>query len=91
MSHYYPDWMRDAACAEVGGDVWFPEPGDLTWRSARQVCAGCTAFHSCLDWIMTAELGLSNHSRFGITAGMSPLQRERYEPQWLAEQEGEVA
>lgn len=88
---YYPDWMRDALCAQVGGDVFFPEPGDMTWRAARATCEACPAFSSCLDWIMTSELGLSYHGRYGITAGMSPLQRVRYEPQWLAEQEGDVA
>jgi hypothetical protein len=79
-------WTEAAACRSVGGDIWFPEPGDLTWLQARSICGTCPVLALCRDWIMTFELGKDYRYRFGITAAMSPLQRHRFEPQWLAEQ-----
>jgi hypothetical protein len=35
---------------------------------------------------MAAELGKDYRYRFGITAAMSPVERHRFEPQWLVGQ-----
>lgn len=90
MDHnpYYPAWTLNASCREIGTEVFFPELNDLNWVQARNVCRGCLALPDCTDWVMGLELGADHKHRFGITAGMSPLQRVRYEPIWLAEQEG---
>lgn len=90
MDHnlYHPAWMQNASCREIGGDVFFPEMNDLTWVQARAICRGCPTLADCTDWIMATELGVDYKHRFGITAGMSPLERCRFEPAWLAEQAG---
>jgi len=91
VSHYYEPWTESASCRSVGGDVFYPEPGDLTWGQARQVCRGCPVLGACRDWVMRTEVGKDHKQRFGITAGMSPVQRKKFEPQWLAEQAGDAA
>jgi hypothetical protein len=91
MNPYYDTWVESASCRSVGGDVWYPEPGDPTWKQARLVCNDCPVLDACRDWVMSVELGKDHKTRFGITAGMSPVQRKKYEPQWLAEQQGDAA
>lgn len=88
MNPYYQAWTESAACRSVGGDVWFPEVGDATWIDARRICGECPVLADCLEWVMRTELGQSHKARYGITAAMSPIQRHRYEPQWLADQAG---
>jgi hypothetical protein len=91
VNPYYEEWTESAACRSVGGDVWYPEVGDLTWRDARRICSECPVLSFCRDWVMRTELGLGPKSRHGITAGMSPLQRHTLEPAWLADQEAGAA
>lgn len=55
-------WVRDAACAEIGGDVFFPEQGgDVT--SPRRICAACPVIDECL------EFGLRTEAQYGIYGG----------------------
>lgn len=87
MNPYYPDWMQYGACASIGGDVWYPDWHDQSgWSQAREVCRGCPMLHLCLDWVMGTELGVDYKHRHGIAAGMSPVERHKYEPEWLAGQ-----
>jgi hypothetical protein len=59
-----------AACAEVGGDDWFPEKGGAT-RSARAICEGCEIRLPCLKW------SLDNREPAGMWGGVSENQRKR--------------
>lgn len=61
-------WMDYAACAEVGGDLHFPEKGGSV-RQAKQVCRACEVRAECLDYALrTAQV-------FGIWGGMSAPER----------------
>lgn len=91
LDSHWPAWMEDAACATIGGDVWFPDAQDATWTQARNICRSCDALPDCAAWVMAIELGRDHKHRFGIVAAMSPLQRTKYEPQWLLEQDGSAA
>lgn len=65
-------WMRDASCAQIGGDDWFPQHGDLpTAERAKQVCRGCPVRAQCL------EFALRTKQRDGIWASYSPKSLER--------------
>lgn len=60
------DWTG-AACAEVGGDLWFPE-GELG-TEAKRVCAGCEVRTQCLEYAM------DNRIAFGVWGGLSWTER----------------
>lgn len=66
----YPEWMADGACAEVGGDVHFPEPGEPT-KPAKTVCARCGVREICLQY------ALDNGERHGVWGGLSERERRR--------------
>ena len=88
---YYEDWTEFAACREVGGDAWFPEIGENT-PLPKQICkTRCSVRAECLDYAMRLELGKCHSIRHGLFGGMSPGERAKYEPQWLALQAPEVA
>lgn len=88
---YYEPWVQSAACRTIGFDAFFPEYGASheDWDAVRAICLNrCPVLADCRDWVMRTELGNDHKTRFGVTAGMSPLERKKYEPQWLAEQPG---
>ena len=65
-----PEWMTDAACAEVGGDAWFAEKSQ--WADviqAKLVCRRCPVREQCLSY------ALQNNEMHGVWGGMSPKQR----------------
>ena len=64
------DWARDALCAQVGGDEWFPEKGSSS-REARAVCARCPVRNECLAF------ALEHDERFGMWGGLTPRERRR--------------
>lgn len=64
------DWMTDAACAEVGTDMFFPEKGGST-KPAKDVCRRCDVVAECLEY------ALSNSEEQGIYGGTSPQERRK--------------
>ena len=77
MIHSAPDlmgerepWMDDAACAEVGGDLWFPEKGGAT-KDAKTICAACPVREECLAY------AIRNDEEHGIWGGVSRMERRR--------------
>lgn len=64
------EWRDAAACAEVGGDEFFPEKGGST-RLAKAVCRSCLVRAECLEY------ALANDERFGIWGGLSERERRR--------------
>lgn len=64
------DWMTDALCAQVDGDLWFPDKGSDA-SPARRICAQCPVAVQC------AELAQANGERHGIWGGVSARQLSR--------------
>jgi WhiB family transcriptional regulator, redox-sensing transcriptional regulator len=64
------DWVTDALCAQVDGDLFFPDKG-VNSREAKKVCASCPVTVECLDWALT-----TNQTR-GVFGGLSPVERRR--------------
>lgn len=67
-------WQDDALCAEVGGDVWFPEEHESP-RQAKEVCRRCPVRVECLEY------ALDNDLRFGVWGGTSERERQKIRKQ----------
>jgi hypothetical protein len=67
---YALPWMRDATCAQVDPDAWFPEKGEST-ADAKQVCQGCPVRRVCLEY------ALEGKERFGVWGGLSERERRK--------------
>ena len=63
-------WAELALCAQVGGDLWFPEKGEPT-RNPKRVCRACEVRAECLDYAL--EHGI----RDGVWGGLSDRERRR--------------
>lgn len=61
---------QDALCAQVGGDLWFPEKGGSN-TAAKRICAACPVRAECLQY------ALDNDIRFGIFGGLSGYERRK--------------
>lgn len=56
-------WMDNAACAEVGTDLFFPTKEDrASSKLARTICASCPVATQCLDYAVRTGI---NHGIFG--------------------------
>lgn len=64
------DWVGAALCAQVDGDMFFPEKGGST-KEAKKICAQCEVRADCLEY------ALENNERFGIWGGLSERERRR--------------
>jgi len=58
------------ACAEIGGDFWFPEQADTSKEMylAKSICGSCTHKTECLEWALV-------HERHGIWGGTNEATR----------------
>ena len=65
-----PAWMRSALCAQVDGDLFFPEKGE-SGHDAKRVCRGCPVRLPCLEY------GLAAREPHGIYGGLSARERTR--------------
>lgn len=75
-----PDWTRDALCAEVGVEMFFPSR-DTAWLdapAAKQICARCPVRAECLEWALTFA---SDKDQDGVFGGTSPRERHRLRQQ----------
>lgn len=88
MDSHWPDWVGEAACASTGTEGFYPSGWNDDWKTPQRVCEGCPVIHACREWVMGVERGTDYRHRFGIIAGMTPLARFKYEPEWLAGQQG---
>lgn len=64
------DWRDEALCAQVGGEIFFPEPGEST-EPARSVCRDCPVVNDCREYAITRFI------KHGIWGGTSGRQREQ--------------
>lgn len=68
-------WVYEhPACAEVGGDFWFPEKADGSMNTvemvmAKSICRTCPHKAECAEW------GIRNEAH-GIWGGLTPRDRE---------------
>ena len=62
-------WQDAATCREIGGDMWFPEPGENVSSEVKRVCGACPVRVECLEY------ALVNDERFGIWGGKSDRER----------------
>jgi WhiB family redox-sensing transcriptional regulator len=65
-----PRWDDAALCAQVDGEIFFPEVGGSS-RAAKRVCGRCEVQQECLDY------ALRNDLRHGVWGGMSERERGR--------------
>lgn len=63
-------WALDALCAQVDGDLWYPEKGEST-AEAKKICRRCPVRAECLDYAVTAG------EYFGVWGGRSERERRR--------------
>ena len=70
METVMTSWMRDAACAETGGDLWFPEANSPSTKFAKAICESCLVNDACLSYAL-------EHKLFdGIWGGLTPNERK---------------
>lgn len=72
-----PDWMGSALCAQVGGDLWYPDKAGMAdyeqsfAQRAKRVCSLCDVRADCLAY------ALENDERDGIWGGLTPNARQQ--------------
>ncbi|SKF33577.1 transcription factor WhiB [Mycobacteroides abscessus subsp. massiliense] len=67
-------WRQRGVCAQVGGDLFFPEKGGTT-REVKRLCQGCDVQDECLEW------ALAHDERFGVWGGLSERERRALKKQ----------
>lgn len=69
-----PYQFEAPACAEVGGDFWFPEKGNgsntTEMAFAKSICKGCPHQSECAEW------GIVNEAH-GIWGGLVSRERQK--------------
>lgn len=64
------EWVEQGLCAQVGGDMWYPELGD-PHKPAKRVCAKCDVIEEC------REYALRTRQTDGVWGGLSPRERRK--------------
>lgn len=62
-------WTADAACAEIAGDMWYPDKGE-SGAPAKRICRRCEVQIECEDWALRNE-------EWGIWAATSREERRK--------------
>ena len=48
------NWRDGASCAQIGGDLWFPEKGARhDARQAKRICESCPVRELCFEYALT--------------------------------------
>ena len=63
-----PEWTKQARCAEVDPEIFFPDKGDNT-NMAVTICRNCEVKRECLEY------ALDNREMFGIWGGLTEKKR----------------
>ena len=64
-----PREFENPLCAQVDGELWFPEKGGSS-VAAKKICSQCSHITECAEW------GIK-HEAFGIWGGLSVRDRDR--------------
>jgi WhiB family redox-sensing transcriptional regulator len=65
-----PAWTKEARCAEVDTEVFYPEKGDSSSAdAARRICMRCEVRLQCLEY------ALDNREVYGIWGGTNERDR----------------
>jgi WhiB family redox-sensing transcriptional regulator len=64
-----PREFENPLCAQVDGELWFPEKGDNS-SVAKTICGNCIHITECAEWG-------TKHESFGIWGGLSAKERQR--------------
>lgn len=66
-------WLDGALCAEVGGDLFFPEEpvSQHNYAAARRICGACPVRVQCL------QFALDEHIGEGMFGGLTPHERRK--------------
>jgi WhiB family redox-sensing transcriptional regulator len=77
MSDWHDRWMDDAACKDIGPELFFAEPpGDnAVLNRARAVCNGDKDHPPCPVRLTCLEYALDNDLRWGVWGGLGQFQR----------------
>lgn len=70
------EWMDQALCAQVDGDLWFPE-ASRTYRDAKKICATCPVQQQCNDQAQRLEGNAAHNRRHGTWGGTEPRSRAK--------------
>lgn len=62
------DWADYALCAEVGGDLHFPEKSEPS-APANRICMACEVRAECAEYALTHQI------QHGVWGGLSPRDR----------------
>jgi len=68
---FFQEWYERALCAEVDGDLWFPEAGGISNETAqaKAICERCPVKVECLEDALVGNVG------YGIWGGLTPVER----------------
>jgi len=70
-----PDWHTDAACAEIGSELFVPdEPTREQTTAAKQICATCPVRTACLADVLMWERPAYRH---GVVGGLTANERRQ--------------
>jgi len=69
-----PREFETPLCAQVDGELWFPEKGTAPPVEARMICGRCSHKTECAEW------GIK-HETHGIWGGLSSRDRQRLRKQ----------
>lgn len=73
--HGVPDWHADAACAQIGPELFVPdEPTHDQTQAAKQICATCPVRAECLADVLAWEQPAYRH---GVVGGLTANERCR--------------
>lgn len=67
-----PEWVRDAICAQIDPELWFPETGHTT-GPAKALCRRCPVIDECLAY----ALDQCPRDVRGVWGGTSEREREK--------------
>jgi len=63
-------WMNDALCAQVGGEIFFPEKGSDSGQ-AKRTCSRCDVRLECLSYALDEGMA------YGVWGGMTERERRK--------------
>jgi transcriptional regulator with XRE-family HTH domain len=65
-----PEWVRDALCAQIDQEMFFPEKGSNS-REAKRICLGCEVREKCLEFALEHDID------YGVFGGLSVKERKQ--------------